>query len=143
MNGGNAEKIYEMMQKFHKIKMNLNDSGEITRGEIMMLKMIRANSSEQEGITISALSELLNISKPAVSQVLNALEDKKYIERSAVKKDRRLVHVRLTGSGEECLARKYQAHLQAMNKIFDRMGEEDTKQLLHLLEKLYAIVSDL
>lgn len=143
MDCGNVEKIYETMQKFHKMKMNLNDTGEITRGEIMMLKMIKANSSEHEGVTISTLSELLNISKPAVSQVLNTLEDKKYVERSAVKNDRRLVHVRLTGSGEECLARKYQAQLLMMNKVFDRMGEDDTKQLLQLLEKLYTIVSDL
>jgi DNA-binding MarR family transcriptional regulator len=136
------EKIHEIMQKFHKLKMNRKIAGGIPRREIMMLNMIKMNSSENEGVTISDLSELLEISKPAVSQMINALEDKGYVERITTKNDRRLVYVRLTESGGQCLAKELQTFLQGMAKIFDKMGEKDTEDLLRLLNKLYLIVSE-
>jgi transcriptional regulator, MarR family len=142
MDKGKIEKISEIMQKFHKLNMNRKIAGGIARRETMMLKMIKMNSSENEGVTISALSELLDISKPAVSQMINAIEDKGYVERITTKNDRRLVYVRLTESGEQCLARELQAFLQGMAEIFDKMGEKDTEDLLRLLNKLYLIVCD-
>ena len=144
MNGGKAEKIYEMMQKFQKMKMRTNAkmAGEIPRSELKMLKMIKMNSSETEGVKVSTLSELLDISKSAVSQMINALEDKGYVERVTTKNDRRVVYVRLTENGKERLAKELRAFLQGMDKIFTKMGEEDTEELLRLLEKLYTIVSN-
>jgi DNA-binding MarR family transcriptional regulator len=142
MTSGKAEKIYELMQKFQKMRMNANSEGEIPRSELKMLKMIRMNSTEAEGVKISTLSELLNISKSAVSQMINALEDKGYVERVTTKNDRRVVYVRLTGDGEACFTKQIQAFLHGMDKIFAKMGEEDTEELLRLLEKLYTIVSE-
>jgi hypothetical protein len=40
------------------------------------------------------------------------------------------------------LIQKSQSKLVTMSKIFSWMGEEDTKELLRLLEKLYSIVID-
>jgi len=137
-----AEKIYQIMQDFHKIGMNTKSTGDLSRSELMMLKMIKLHSAATEGVTNSTLSELLEISKSAVSQMINALEDKAYVERLTTKNDRRLVYIRLTVSGEQRLEQQLQALLQRMAEIFDRMGREDTEDLLRLLEKLYLIVSD-
>lgn len=142
MDMNTAEKIYLIMQKFQKIGMNTKITGEMPRSEIMMLKMIRMNISGTEGVTISTLSELLEISKSAVSQMINALEDKGYIERITTKNDRRLVYVRLTENGEQSLARELHSFLEGMALIFAKMGEEDTEDLLRLLKKLYLIVSE-
>jgi len=138
---GNAEKIYQIMQKFQKMKMNSTHTSELPRSEIMMLKMIKLNTAETEGVTISTLGELLEISKPAVSQMINVLEDKGYVERMTTKNDRRIVYVRLTENGKQRLAKELQSLLKGMTQIFDKMGEEDTEDLLRLLEKLYLIVS--
>jgi len=142
MDSSNAEKIFQLMQKFHKIKMNAKTTGAMSRSEMMMLKMIKVNSFETEGVTISTLSDLSEISKSAVSQMINALEDKGYVERITTKNDRRLVYVRLTEGGQQCLAKQLQSFLDGMNQIFAKMREEDTEDLLRLLKKLYLIVSE-
>ena len=142
MDNSHAEKIYEIMRKFHKIRTNTQTIGGMLRSEMMMLKMIKKNSTEIDGVTISTLSELLEISKSAVSQMINALEDKGYVERMTTKNDRRLVYVGLTESGEECFAKERKAFLQEMADIFAKMGEEDTADLLRLLEKLYLIMDN-
>lgn len=140
MDNPNAEKIYQIMQRFQKIRAGRKPVGGMPHGEIMMLKRIRMNSSDAEGITISALSELMEITKPAVSQIINALEDKGYVERVTRKNDRRLVYVRLTEYGEECLNREFRLMMEKMNRVFAQMGEKDTEELLRLMEKLFAII---
>lgn len=138
----NAEKIYEIMEKFRRNMMNKKMSGEIPRSEFKLLKVIKMNSTEREGVTISSLSDHLEISKSAVSQMINLLEDEGYIERVFTKNDRRLVYVRLTDGGEKYIAQRYQEFLESMTEIFNRMGEKDTEELLRLLEKLYDIVTE-
>lgn len=139
---GNGEKVYQSMQKFQKLGMNLKFAGEMPRSEFMMLKMIKIDTSENEGVTISALSERLEISKSAVSQMINVLEDKGYVERITTKNDRRIVYVRLTEAGEQSLEKSLQSMLKILNQVFEKMGEKDTETLLGLLNKLYLIVSD-
>lgn len=137
-----AEKIYQTLEKFQKMRMTSTHSSEMPHSEIKMLKMINLNRSETEGITISNLSECLEISKPAVSQMINVLEDKGYVERVTTKNDRRMVYVRLTELGEQRLAQELQSFLNRLTQIFAKMGEEDTEELLRLINKLYFIVSD-
>ncbi|HEY8909557.1 MAG TPA: MarR family transcriptional regulator [Desulfosporosinus sp.] len=139
---GSGEKIYQAMQKFQKLGVTSKFAGELPRSEIMMLKMINLDTSQNEGVTISTLSERLEISKSAVSQMINVLEDKGYVERITTKNDRRIVYVRLTESGEQSLEKSLQSLLKHLNQVFDKMGEEDTETLLELLNKLYIIVSD-
>lgn len=142
MEMGNGEKIYQTMQKFHKLGISSKFSGEMPRSEIMMLKVINLDTSKTEGVTISALSERLKISKSAVSQMINVLEDKGYVERITTKNDRRIVYVRLTEIGEQSLEKSLRSLLESLNQVFVRMGDEDTETLLRLLNKLYVIVED-
>jgi DNA-binding MarR family transcriptional regulator len=138
----NAEKILQTMQKFQKISISSKIMGEMPRSEIKMLKLIKLHTTEASGVTISTLSEHLAISKPAVSQMINVLEDRGYVERITTKNDRRIVYVKLTDAGEHSLERALQAVMKVLNEIFGKMGEEDTKTLLALLDKLCLITSD-
>lgn len=138
----NAEKIHGIMQKFQKVRQNAKMTGELPHSEIMMLKLIKGHSAGEQGVTISNLSELSEITKSAVSQIINALEDKGYVERLTTKNDRRLVYVRLTESGSRCLSRQLKLFLKGIERIFAKMGEEDTRELLRLLEKLYSVLSE-
>lgn len=138
MDTGYAEQIHHLMAKFRKLGAGAN-FGDMTQGEFMILKTIKMISERSEGVTISTLSERLRISKSAVSQMINSLEDKGYVERFTTRNDRRLVYVRLTVRGGEVLSEKLRTFLKGMNTVFDKMGEEDTKELLRLLRKLYDI----
>lgn len=142
MDLSNAEKILQTMQKFQKISIGSKMMGEMPRSEIKMLKLIKMHTTEASGVTISTLSEHLAISKPAVSQMVNVLEDRGYVERITTKNDRRVVYVKLTEAGELSLEKALQAVMKILTEIFGKMGEDDTKTLLELLDKLCSIMID-
>jgi len=139
MNNDQVERIYQVMKQLHLLRNNVQTSSDISRSEFFMLKAIRRNSTPQ-GLSMSNLSELLKISKPAVSQMVNSLEEKGYVERILPKSDRRLVLVRLTEAGQQGLDQEMQAFTARLSQTFAELGEKDTEELLRLLTRLYGIL---
>ena len=117
---------------------------QISRGEFFMLHKIACLSKqagpEKPGAKITDLSIAAEMSKPAVSQMLNSLEDKEMIERVMTKDDRRVVYVCLTEKGKQQLDLAAQEMKEQVSKIVDALGPEDTAELTRLLGKLYAIM---
>ncbi|AHM57995.1 transcriptional regulator, MarR family (plasmid) [Peptoclostridium acidaminophilum DSM 3953] len=142
MDMSNAYKIVQIMQKFQKSTANLKNIIDMPRSEFMMLKLIKANTKDNDGVTVSMISELLEISKPAVSQMINVLEEKGLVDRITTKKDRRVVYVKLTDAGVQSLKKAMESYMTNINGIFEKMGEEDTAEFLRLLEKFYIIASE-
>ncbi|WP_019850091.1 MarR family winged helix-turn-helix transcriptional regulator [Desulfitobacterium sp. PCE1] len=134
-------RLFETIKKFRRLSLNFRGSGEIPHREIMMLKLIKHHSGKG-GITISTLSEHFEISKPAVSQMINALEDKNYVERITTKSDRRMVYVRLTELGEEALAEAFHEMQGKLEIYLEKMGEQDMETLIALLDKLHRIMKE-
>jgi DNA-binding MarR family transcriptional regulator len=141
MNNDHVEKIYQIMKQMHMLRSNIQPVGDISHSEFFMLKVICKHSTPL-GLSMSNLSELLKISKPAVSQMVNSLEDKGYVERFMPKSDRRLVLVRLTEAGQQGLDREMQVFTDRLVQTFAKLGEEDTEELFRLLTRLYSILKD-
>ena len=130
------------MQTFQRMHMVNASASEMPKGELMMMKLITANSETESGAMISKLATLMEISNPAVSQKINVLEEKGYVERYSTKNDRRVVYVKLTEAGKKILERENERLMNSMKIIFDKMGEEDTEKFIELMSKLYKIIQE-
>ncbi len=140
----------QLIQAMHRLKKTQNwlpPLPGVSRGEFFMMHKIVALSKkadpEKPGAKITDLSVAAEMSKPAVSQMLNALEDKGLIERVMTKSDRRVVYVKLTDSGATQL-KKAADHMTALlEEIIEGLGPEDTAELARLFEKLYRIMEEI
>lgn len=118
-------------------------------GEMMMMKTILANCEENKsdknyyGMKTSELTKVLCITKPATSKMLNMLEEKGYIERTSNKSDRRVVYVKVTEEGNEFLKEQNRKFEKFTCKVVEKMGEEDTDNLIRLLDKLYHVIEEI
>ena len=95
------------------------------------------------GIKTSDLTKNLCITKPATSKALNSLEEKGYIQRSSNKTDRRVVYVKLTEEGKLYLEEQNIKFKNFTCKVVEKMGEEDTDNLIRLFDKLYNIIEEI
>jgi len=78
--------------------------------------------SEQDSLTIGTISELLNVTQPAVTQYINALVKKNFIVTHTDKYDKRKKKIAISKSGKIMLST-----LQPIWKIID----EEIKLLTH------------
>jgi DNA-binding MarR family transcriptional regulator len=84
------------------------------------------------------VSDLHNniFTKPAISQFLNALENKGYVRREIDRSDRRKITVSLTDEGRGILDESREKTDRLLEKVILRFGEEKTREFLGLLARM-------
>ncbi len=111
-------------------QMNQSESG-----IFLAMLQISAEKPETELFSLSELNCYLDYTRPNLSQTVNKLEDKDFVERVILKDDRRVTYIRLTDEGKEMLEHKYEEIIKRMGKIKEIIGEENIDIFLDLLVK--------
>lgn len=106
--------------------------------EIRVLFCIRRNKSLPGAeMKVSEISKQLHVTSPTITQLLNGLEANGLIERNIDAIDRRVVGVTLTEKGEQVAQRASDAFFGAMHELVEYLGEDQSKQLIDLLYKVF------
>lgn len=143
-----SQKLFESLIKMKKIGSLAPMMDGMPHGAFFMLYRIHEYLLEHEGeietpgVKVSMLSLRGHISMPAVSQMLNNLENRQLIERQMTKNDRRVVYVNLTQKGNQVLDSTLGGFLTSLDEIVEKLGETDTDQLIELLGRFYAILKE-
>jgi DNA-binding MarR family transcriptional regulator len=94
--------------------------------------------STNDGITQRDLAELLHVSRPTVTAMLQRLERSGFVERSNDADDARLTRICLTPSGRELDGKLRAFHRDYINATIGSMSEADRSQFVRLLGVLRA-----
>jgi DNA-binding MarR family transcriptional regulator len=96
-----------------------------------------ATLGDSEGLTCSELSTATLVTKGTLTGVLDRLEKKGLIRRTAVKADRRCIKVRLTEAGEALFRKTFAAHSGFLRPFFERaMNQREADQARTFLIRL-------
>ncbi|MEC1178044.1 MarR family transcriptional regulator [Metasolibacillus meyeri] len=110
---------------------------ELTAKQVLLLELIK------EGVTSTKdIANKLNVSTSAVSQILNKLEDREYIERNFNPQNRREIILNLADKAHQYFKDLAALKYQINKNIYENLSSEDLKQLKNILEKLLTIATD-
>ncbi|WP_434797522.1 MarR family winged helix-turn-helix transcriptional regulator [Terrisporobacter vanillatitrophus] len=144
-----SKEFLDSIGKIKKLGHKHKKSQEFQPGMLMTMKVIyndclsNKEDANYYGMKTSQLTKDLCITKPATSKMLNVMEEKGYIERVSNKSDRRVVYVKLTKEGEEFLKDQNRKFENFTCQVIEKMGEEDTDNLIRLFGKLYDVIEEL
>jgi len=109
------------------------------RSQVMVLYCLKdAASQGGPGLMVSEISKKLNVTSPTVTQLINELEMKGFVERRGDVRDRRAVRILLTDKGRALIEKTTEAFLESFNGLVEHLGEEESMQLARLLRKASA-----
>jgi len=114
----------------NKLKQDLTPS----QGEALMVV------AHDGPLSVKSIAAQLRISSGAVTQLLDGLEHEELVERFISEEDRRVVWVRLSPAGKQCLTKlkkQYQDHFRA---ILGDLSDEELEQLHLILDKIITTV---
>jgi DNA-binding MarR family transcriptional regulator len=114
--------------------------GDVTMAEVAVMKGIKDNIFEDGKTTIS---DYLCITRAAVSQMVGAMEKKGYLTRDINKTNRRKIALSLTERGRSLVAELEQKAMELLADIIDRLGEEESKQLIKLSNHFADIIEEI
>ena len=90
--------------------------------------------------SISELADARNISRPAVSQGVDALVHKGLVTRTQSKEDRRYVELELTPDGNALLDSVFQNTREWMRTSLERLSQEELELAVHGMEVLKKMI---
>jgi DNA-binding MarR family transcriptional regulator len=114
-------------------------AGDLSVGERMVLRTVHQRcQSSPEGVLPSQLSEVLGISRSAMTPLLNALENEAYLIRTVDPNNRRQIRITPTGKLDPTRQRRR----QLVDDSITCLSALEHEQLLVILSKLNAYLAD-
>lgn len=135
------EDVFSTMPVFHKkIKVISNQilNKDISRAHIGLMFVLEG----KENISMTFLGQLLSVSKPNITTLVDKLVELKYVERILDSKDRRLIYIKLTKKGIKFVSECKQNFKENFKKRLSKLKHEDLfllKNTLHNMKKLMEI----
>ena len=136
-------RLLHTLFRFKRIEFRFMPDSELNMGELMVLGSFMKNNDADENICIQHVQRRLNVTKPAISQILNSLEKKGYISREIDHSDRRKFIINPTPKGYEVMLSNKKHTDFFIAEIVSRFGEENTNQLIDLFERFHAICNEI
>jgi DNA-binding MarR family transcriptional regulator len=90
---------------------------------------------ENPGLSQSTISQILGIQRANFVSLLDELESRGWVERRSSEKDRRSFALHLTKKGQAFMKQANVAHSELEASLTQRLGEQDTRSLLRLLNQ--------
>jgi DNA-binding MarR family transcriptional regulator len=128
--------LFQLMKQFPRIKYKPYSIDGLTPGEQALLMMLIMNfDGSREALTVTAVSNRLQITPAGVTHLLNPLEATGHIERLQDPNDRRIVRVGLTDKGKKAAELLMKAVQEQLGGLVNHLGEEDSRTLIRLMSK--------
>lgn len=86
--------------------------------------------------TIQQIGHSILITSGSMTYIIDRLEQKGFIKRSACPEDRRVVHVALTANGDQLMEDIMPKHKEMVNRIFGSLNTDESEMLVNLLEEI-------
>lgn len=136
------EQLITAQHRFMNMHRDLCFTG-LRKSEFVMLEIIeRENGNREQGVLASDIAKRLRITAPAVSKMLRSMEEKGYVERRVDEKDRRNTRVSITPDGKEAEQQVRRQMQEFITGVIERLGEERTKELIHLMNRYTEIMQE-
>lgn len=139
---GTAQKLLQSFMQFKKTGWHNKKIAGFNPSEFRVLATIQrcANKKNTE-MKVSEISQLLEVTPPTITQIVNILEKNDLIERSVDPEDRRAVKIKLTPAGIEATESARKAFGETFLGLIDYLGEDESEQLAGLLSKVHDYFS--
>lgn len=133
------ERIYNAVRKFNSLGHECNleisdklDMSELQLNQLHYLKII----DRTVDITFGKLAEILNVTKPSVTEIVNKLVKLDCVEKNRCDNDKRKFYIKLTEKGRNIARLQYLSEQRVVEIIFKALDDEEIETFIRLIKKL-------
>lgn len=129
--------IFQQLKKIRQIKFDHTPLKGLTPRESELVVLLALNlDAENDSISVSELSSLLQITPAGVTHLLNPLEAAGCIQRLRDPNDRRVVLISLTNEGYQLASDLITDIQEKLDGLMEYLGKEDSQTLVCLMAKV-------
>lgn len=99
-------------------------------------------AADSQGLQPSELGDLLKLTRPTVTTLVNSLEEHGLVERMNDDEDRRVVFVRPTERGVSLVKQIKEGFARSIGEIMDHLGPEDSRELIRISRRVRRFLEE-
>lgn len=138
-----AKMIDSFKNLSESIKKMFDSNIELSISELKLIETIETNSKNNNFVNISDLSNILKISKSAVSQCVSKLEKKGYIKRKISLKDKKIGYLYITENCKIKYKEKKELCENIVKKVVEKLGDDKILKLSGLIDDLSNVIESI
>ena len=135
---GTIQMIKQTMMVPHCAIGSDHGAGSLTIAQVHTLMVVRALRS----VSIKGLSDVLRVSPPSASAMVERLVESDLVSREHGQVDRRTVEVRLTSKGEESIRKVEEEIFHSIAELLERLGPEYTEKWCDVYRRIRAVLAN-
>lgn len=136
-----TKKLINSLLQFRTIHYHERLSNDLNLSQMKVLLTLAEESvGKKEDMIMSKLSSHCGLTRPALTQIINRLEIEGYVRRKPSLDNRREVIVMITERGLRKVQEEKKLIYDFFTDVVNRMGKEETKQFITLLDEFFTII---
>jgi DNA-binding MarR family transcriptional regulator len=129
----------DAVSRFCRLQMNTKKNIPIRSSEMGFLIYVQKCDVQ---VTPLMISNFFGIAKPSVTDMVNSLIKKDYLNKIPSKADRRSYTLQITEKGNELVEATYKEYFRNMELLEEKMGCQEFKLFIQLLQEASRILSE-
>lgn len=133
------ELVYEAVRKFNSLgyecNLEISDQLGMSKLQVNQLHYLKIIDRTVD-ITFGKFAEVLKVTKPSVTEIVNKLIKLGCVEKKRCHKDRRKYYIELTDKGHNIARLQYLAEQRIVDIIFNTFDDQDIDRFIQLIKKL-------
>ena len=114
---------------------------EMSRGDYMMLNLLTQSANDGKMMTVTMISDILKVSKAAISQSIKALKKKEWVKSISDTTDKSKSYIVLTDEGRKAYEKQRKVIIRNLQECFRDVDEADLKMFCDKLTKVAEQIS--
>ncbi|MBP5242719.1 MAG: MarR family transcriptional regulator [Clostridia bacterium] len=131
--------LLKMARELNRSFEKKGNRSELNHTEEEALNAVRYATLAGEKIISTQIAEQIGITRSAVSQMLDKLEQQGYVVRTAAENDRKIAYIELTDREKERLTADFEEEFEVLSAAMARVGEEKSERLFNRVEKFFQL----
>ncbi len=133
-----TQDLFKLMKQVPRLKFKQSVVEGLTRSEYELLTILKMNIYDKgTAMSVSEISNLLQITPAAITHIINPLEEKEFIKRLPDPKDRRVVLIGLTDKGAKTADALIADVREQVVGLINYLGEKDSREFARLLSRAF------
>jgi DNA-binding MarR family transcriptional regulator len=128
--------IHDRIYKIELADLRTADLGDLSLAQLRVLSAVW----EKGEVFMTELSDLLKVSPPSITAMVDRLVEKGFLTRTHSRQDRRKVLVCLAPQAIEPMERVEENLVQTFTDLVDKIGPDLTRKWCEVLEKVIAVM---
>lgn len=114
---------------------------EMSRGDYMTLNLLTQSANDGKMMTVTMMSDVIKVSKAAISQSIKALKKKGFVDSISDTIDKRKSYIILTDEGRKAYEKQRKVIIRNLQECFRDIDEADLKIFCDKLTKVAEQIS--